>query len=181
MFLHQRANSILLSLAAVVWIILSSLWIPVEDNTLLQAPRRGFLAPEISLPAQDGSTLSLSDFRGQVVLVNFWASWCPPCKAEMPALQAIQVKYQSQGFTILAVNITRGDSLQNAQDFIQQNQYTFPIVYDIHGEADESYQVRLVPSSYLIGPDGIILDTFLGSVTEASLRGLIEPLLAPNP
>src|SRR5512139_4044136 len=78
-------------------------------STLVSAPQQGFLAPDFSLPDLDGQTVSLSDLRGQVVVLNIWATWCPPCRAEMPALQAVYADYAGQGLVVLAVNSTIQD------------------------------------------------------------------------
>ncbi len=176
-----RSISILLCLLSAAWIALTAIFIPLPATSNTQAARQGFLAPEVNLPTKDGSSLQLSELRGQIVLINFWASWCPPCKAEMPGLQSIYTEYQDQGFTLLAINITDGDNLTNAKTYVTENQFTFPVLFDLDGEVGRLYNVRAVPVSYLIDHQGIIQAVIVGLESEAALRARIDALLQERP
>jgi peroxiredoxin len=109
-------------------------------------------APDFSLPDKSGTTLSLSAFSGQVVLLNFWASWCGPCREEMPLLDALQQRYESLGFTMLGINVEEDSSA--ADRFLQSTPVSFPILYDRENSVSKLYDVIAMPSTVLIGRDG---------------------------
>ena len=109
-------------------------------------------APDFSLPDKSGTMLSLSAFSGQVVLLNFWASWCGPCREEMPLLDALQQRYESLGFTMLGINVEEDSSA--ADRFLQSTPVSFPILYDRENSVSKLYDVIAMPSTVLIGRDG---------------------------
>jgi peroxiredoxin len=144
----------------------------------LSAPQTGFQAPDFSLETADGEQFTLSALRGRPVLVNLWASWCGPCRAEMPAMERIFDQYKNQGFIVLAVNATNQDSVQAAVGFGEAHDLTFPLLMDLDGQVSAEYQLRALPSSYFIGPDGIIQEVVIGGpMAEALLRTRVENLL----
>lgn len=172
-------------LAALAVLVLGAVWIGIgailpgsSSQPGIRAPQAGFIAPEFELASLDGGTYRLADLRGQAVLVNVWASWCIPCRTEMPDMQLIYEQYREQGFTILAVNATNQDSIADAQTFVNENGLTFPILLDIDGEVGRLYQVSALPSSYFIYPDGTIAEVVIGGpMSEALLRTRVENLL----
>ena len=139
-------------------------------------PQRG-PAPDFYLKLFDGADFQLSDYRGQVVLINFWASWCPPCRDEAPELQALYVDYQAEGFAIVGVNMLES-SREKARMFIEEFGITYPNGEDIGQEIARLYRVQAPPESFLIGRDGSIHQFIIGSVDYAGLSGAIEALLA---
>ena len=139
-------------------------------------PQRG-PAPDFYLKLFDGADFQLSDYRGQVVLINFWASWCPPCRDEAPELQALYVDYQDEGFAIVGVNMLES-SREKARMFIEEFGITYPNGEDIGQEIARLYRVQAPPESFLIGRDGSIHQFIIGSVDYAGLSGAIEALLA---
>jgi peroxiredoxin len=142
------------------------------------APREGFLAPDFALQDASGQTVRLSDLRGKPVLLNLWASWCPPCKAEMPAMQLVHEAYSEQGFTILAVNTTYQDDRASALEFIASRGLTFPVLFDVDGSVSRRYLVRSMPTSFFIDSEGIIRRVVIGGpMSEALLRAEAERLL----
>jgi cytochrome c biogenesis protein CcmG, thiol:disulfide interchange protein DsbE len=160
------------------WIFLSSPDPQAVTGGQIPAPRQGFLSPDFALQTIDGDTFHLSDLDHQVVLINFWASWCYPCRAEMPAMQRVYLDYQHLGFEILAVNTTNQDSLPAVIDFVEDYGLTFPILLDNNGEVSRKYQVRSLPSSFFIDNHGIVDDVIIGGpMAEALLRIRIEELL----
>ncbi len=167
-------------------LLLGAIWTGISANLPggttnpgIPAPQAGFLAPEFSLQTLDGETLALSDLHGQAVLVNIWASWCGPCRSEMPAMQTIYEEYQDQGFTILAINATSQDSRADAQAFVDENRLTFPVLLDLDGSVSRLYQVSALPSSFFVLPDGSIQEVVIGGpMAEALLRTRVERLLA---
>ncbi len=160
------------------WIALTAMVVPANAVGRPPVARQGFPAPEFSLPTFEGTTLSLSDFAGQVVVVNFWASWCPPCRAEMPAMQAVYEELVKNGVVILAVNAADQDDPQAARRFVQELKLTFPILEDTTGSASRAYQVNALPSTYFIDKSGVIQKVVYGGpLTEALLRAEIAQLM----
>jgi len=176
----------LISLAALFlsagWIVFTARYAAPVTGGRIPAPRQGFLAPDFTLEALDGSSAQLSALEGKAVLVNFWASWCAPCKSEMPAMQRVYQDYQDRGFTILAVNATSQDSRQQAAAFASDNGLTFPILLDTDGKIAAQYQVRALPTTFFVDRDGNIHDMLIGGpISEALMRAQIEQMLAEVP
>lgn len=141
------------------------------------SPQVGFAAPDFSLETLDGETITLSDLRGQAVLVNFWATWCPPCRKEMPAIQQLYEQYRGQGFTVLAVDLQESEA--QVADFTAQMGLTFPILIDSGGQVFSRYGVRALPSTFFVDPDGIIQEIALGGpLAPAYLESQVVNLLA---
>jgi len=109
-------------------------------------------APDFTLPARDGGKIHLGDLRGQVVMINFWATWCGPCRQEMPLLEQIHEKYEPLGFTLLGVNV-EPDS-KEAQAWLAKMGVTFPILFDRDNAVSSSFGVEAMPSSVLIDREG---------------------------
>jgi peroxiredoxin len=109
-------------------------------------------APNFTLKSDSGKNIRLSEYRGQVVLVNFWASWCGPCRQEMPALNALQKKYEKLGFTVMGVNLDQNPD--DAQKVLRDIPVDFPILYDNENVVSESYDVDAMPTTVLIDRDG---------------------------
>jgi cytochrome c biogenesis protein CcmG, thiol:disulfide interchange protein DsbE len=148
----------------------------------IPAPQVGFLAPDFTLEDLEGNTYSLSDLRGRPILVNFWASWCPPCRAEMPAIQRTYQAYQEDGLLVLAVNAANQDSLAEASRFVEQHNLTFPILLDRDGSVSRLYEVRSLPTSFFFDREGKIRDVVVGGpMAEALLRVRAEQLLEKTP
>lgn len=169
--------SALLLLTGIGWVVISAVPIESSDNQIY-SPHKGFKAPNFTLETVDASSYSLSDLRGQVILINFWASWCPPCQAEMPDLLKVYEDYNQEGFIILAINSTIQDTLEDARSFVQVNQLSFPILIDPTGEVTEAYQIRALPTSLFIDRNGVVQEIFIGGpLPEALLRKHIELLL----
>jgi len=136
------------------------------------------MAPDFSLQDAAGATVRLSDLRGKPVLINLWASWCPPCKAEMPAMQAVHQQYVSQGFIVLAINTTYQDDPAGALEFVTSRALTFPVLFDLDGEVSRKYQVRSMPTSFFVDHNGMIQRVVIGGpMSEALLRAEAERLL----
>ena len=139
---------------------------------------RGSRAPDFDLPSLDGGQVSLEEQRGKVVLVNFWATWCQPCEAEMPAMQKMYEEYKDQGFVVLALNMTYQDTPSAVLPFTQEYGLTFPILLETDGKVASQYELRSLPSSFFIDRDGIIQEVVIGGpMAEALLRTRIESLL----
>ena len=109
-------------------------------------------APAFTLASNGGGPLSLSQYKGQVVMINFWASWCGPCRQEMPLLESIYRKYRQMGFTLLGVNVE--PDTQAANEWLKQTPVSFPILYDKDSKVSKLYEVAGMPSTVLIDRSG---------------------------
>ena len=109
-------------------------------------------APDFTLKSSTGENLRLSELKGQVVMINFWASWCGPCRQEMPELNEIQAKYEDLGFTILGVNVEENSS--KANEMLAENPVNFPVLYDTENRVTELFKVDAMPSTILVDRDG---------------------------
>lgn len=118
----------------------------------LQAASTPGPAPDFTLKSSTGKNIKLSELRGQVVMINFWASWCGPCRQEMPLLDQLYQRYQPMGFTLLGVNVEEDSAAANK--ILKEIPVTFPVLYDNKNRVSESYQVRAMPSTFLIDRDG---------------------------
>jgi len=148
----------------------------------IPAPQAGFLAPQVELSDLDGKITRLADLRGQVILLNIWATWCPPCRAEMPAIERVYEEYRQQGFNVLAVNSTAQDEAAQVAPFAAEYGLTFPVLLDESGLVTRSYQVKSLPTSFFIGRDGVIREVVIGGpMDEALLRSRVEALLKEKP
>ena len=132
----------------------------ISDSDAAQTETTGLavgdLAPDFELMTIDGEAVNLSDYRGQRVFVNFWATWCPPCRAEMPDMQQLYEE-QDVPVEILAINLTPTEqNEENIVDFVADFGLTFPILMDINSEVAEGYKVKAYPTSYMIDSEGRI-------------------------
>ena len=133
-------------------------------------------APGLTLKDIQGNTFSLSDYRGQVVLVNLWATWCPPCKAEMPLLQAYYLKHKVEGFSVIAIE--DGDPIADVVAFVKDNGLTFPIWLDPTYQAtDVAFKTRNLPSSYVIDRSGRVKLAWVGAINASNLEKFVTPLI----
>ena len=135
------------------WLLAALMWGPVQAGELI--PYNGEpAAPGLALEDMAGKRHTLADYRGQVLLVNFWATWCPPCLKEMPAMQRLRQAMAGQPFEILAVSM--GDSPEQIQQFLERMPLDFPILLDSDMKAAQNWKIRVVPTSFLLDPDGKI-------------------------
>ncbi len=160
------------------WVWTSS--VPSSSTTggLIPSPREGFLAPDFTLELIGGERVTLSELRGTAVVINLWASWCPPCRAEMPAIQDIYDRNKDRGLEVLAVNTTYQDRESDAAAFAQEFNLTFPIALDRTGEVARQYQLRALPSTFFVDREGVIRKVVIGGpMSETTLQTAIEQIL----
>ena len=143
--------------------------VPVEVN---------FAAPELSLQNINGQTESLTDYRDDVILVNNWATWCPPCKAEMPTLAAYYNEHTSEGFTIIAIE--EGDPLDGVSQFTQTLELKFPVWLDPNGASLRAFGNGTLPNSYVIDRSRTVRYAWTGEISRAMLEKYVTPLLEEN-
>jgi peroxiredoxin len=160
------------------WLFLSADRTGDSTAGRIPAPQRGFLAPDFELKTPAGASIALSDVRGEAVLVNLWATWCPPCRAEMQSIEKVYQEYKDRGFTVIAVNMTYQDDPSAVMPFVTDQGLTFPILLDEGGDMANAYELRSLPSSYFIRRDGVIHEVVIGGpMSEALLRTRIEAIL----
>jgi peroxiredoxin len=122
----------------------------------------GMTAPDFSLPDMQGKTQRLSDHRGKVVFLNFWATWCKPCKEEMPSMQILWENFKGEDFVILAVSMDRVTTKKDIPPFIESMRLTFPILLDSWGQTDKRYKLMGVPETYIIDQNGVLREKVIG-------------------
>jgi peroxiredoxin len=135
----------------------------------------GQRAPDFDLEMLDGRKVSLSDYRGQVVLLNFWATWCEPCRAEIAAMEAVLQARQGEPFVVLGVNYQ--ESREEVRPFVVEVGMTYPILLDATGRVMQTYRAPGLPMSVVVDWEGVIQVRHAGVLTEAQLVGYLEKLL----
>lgn len=139
-------------------------------------PQKGFAAPDFELESSSGEMVSLSQFQGQPVIVNFWATWCAPCRAELPDFQRVSDTYGDQGLTFLLLN--QAEDAETAQSFLDDLGINMTTLLDKRGEVANMYRVRGLPTTVFVRPDGTIHDIVVGGpISEAKLTENVEQLV----
>ena len=128
---------------------------------------KGMSAPNFTLPGLDGKTVSLADYKGKVVLLNIWATWCPPCVDEMPSMEKLHQELKGEAFEILAVSIDASGA-KAVLPFMKKHQLSFPALTDTKGAIKNLYQTTGVPESFIIDKDGIIVEKVIGPMDWAT-------------
>lgn len=178
---QQKINTILTIVGGLLAIV-AAFWL-FSDQPAAQTEQTTVGPVQIGQPVGDfqlsdihGNTVSLSDYAGRVVLLNAWATWCPPCKAEMPDLNAYYQAHQDDGFVILAINA--GDSANVAAAFANQVGLTFPVLLDSDVSLLNRLGVHSYPTSILVGADGVVKTIHVGMFSPAALEAEITPYLS---
>ncbi|HJV46576.1 MAG TPA: TlpA disulfide reductase family protein [Bacillota bacterium] len=147
-----------------------------KSSTNVTRPEVGFKAPEIELTSLDNQKYKISKINKPIVL-NFWASWCGPCKIEAPSLVKMHQKYKDR-VEFLAVNLTANDQLDNVKGFVEQYQFSLPVLLDQDGKVADQYQVRAIPTTFLIDKDKHIVKVVKGLHKEEDFEQMIQELLS---
>jgi cytochrome c biogenesis protein CcmG/thiol:disulfide interchange protein DsbE len=145
-----------------------------------QKPEVGFLAPHFSLKGLDNQTYTVEGKRNKPVILNFWASWCGPCKMEAPDLQKIYEKYGQQ-VDMYGINVTTNDSPEAAMAFVQTYKLSFPIPMDVAGTVANQYLIQAFPTTYLIDKEGIVRKKIIGMIDAGMLELELRKLLSEKP
>ncbi len=138
-------------------------------------PAAGQTALDFSLKDLQGNTVSLSDYRGKKVMLNFWATWCGPCRAEIPHMVKLYDEIRDQGFEILAVNLR--DDVSKITPFVEQFDMRFPVLLDTTGLVGAAYYVRGIPTSVFLDEEGVIQAVHTGTLSDAMLRAYVDKLM----
>ncbi|ASS74175.1 hypothetical protein CIG75_03695 [Tumebacillus algifaecis] len=170
--MSRRWRSLLLLLSLTLF--LAACGTGQEPKTVPLKP--GQLAPDFTLTTMSGQSVTLSELRGQKVFLNFWASWCPPCKQEMPDLQAMSRQYEDQ-VLLYGVNITADDTLERAEMFVLEQKLTFPQLVDAQGKVQKAYNVITVPVSVTIDEEGKIVENRIGQLSKQQMEHMFQALL----
>lgn len=193
--MKKNIISIVILLLAIS-IIVINLWEPMKtrgdkvnpkpniEESILEGPlkktnssslQEGDPAPDFELTTLTGKKTNLSDFKGKKIILNFWASWCPPCVAEMPHMQKFYEKNKDNGIEIVAVNLTSMEKkIQDVKDFSNKYELSFPILLDEKGEIGSKFQAFGIPTSYIVDSKGIIRKKIVGPMDEGMIKKLID-------
>jgi cytochrome c biogenesis protein CcmG, thiol:disulfide interchange protein DsbE len=168
----QSVLILMVALAGGAWIHWKR--VPTDEEIVASvAARVNFLAPDFELTTLDGKSARLSEQRSQVVLVNFWATWCPPCRAEMQDIQ-IAAQAHPENFVVLAVN--DGEDAETIRPFVTESRLTFPVLLDADGAVAQKYRVQGLPTSFFIDRAGIVRAANMGAMSRAYIDAQIETL-----
>ncbi|WP_342663184.1 TlpA disulfide reductase family protein [Paenibacillus assamensis] len=149
----------------------------VDESSLEVGINQGNLAPDFELKTLEGESIKLSDYRGKKVILNMWATWCPPCRVEMPDMQKIYDNYKDENVTILAVNMTQTEkNVDNIPTFLDEMGITFPVALDPKGEIALIYQSYMLPTSYVIDSNGIIQQKITGPMHYEMMEKMITEI-----
>jgi len=145
---------------------------PLNANDIVNSK-----APDFTLKDMNGKTVSLTTFTGKVVLLNFFATWCPPCKAEMPSFNKLSRALRQRGLEVVVISSDR--SFNDLKDFLEKNKIDFPVLFDTGRAVTRQYRVFSMPTTFLINRNGLIVEKFYGEYdwTEPETKGKIEKLL----
>lgn len=133
-----------------------------EINEGPKAPEKGEASVDVTINDLEGKTVTLSQFKGKVVILNFWATWCPPCREEMPSMDALYQKFKGKDLVMLAASID--ENPKTVSDFMKKNNYTMPAYHDPNKKAGSVYGITGVPETFIIGKNGMIEEKIIGPV-----------------
>ena len=181
----QQSNRLLIAaiilivggLSAIFWMS-SQTAAPRETTNSYGAPalaKQGGTVTDFTIGSLDGDPIALADYEGDVIIMNFWATWCPPCRAEMPGINRFYEAYKDDGLVVLAIN--EEESAETVRPFIQSNEFSFPILLDIEGRVAQQYSTRSFPTTFIIDREGVIQHVQTGEISEDELARIVLPLL----
>ncbi len=171
------AGLMLIAIAAFLSLPQATAAVSGQNLGMIPAPVN-FTAPDVSITDLDGNPVSFADYRGKVILYNAWATWCPPCKEEMPILQAYYNDHKDQGFVIIAVE--DGQPVEEVRNFVKEYQLSFPVWPDPKWVATTAFKIENLPTSYIIDREGVARLTWTGAVTRDMLEKYVTPIIEGN-
>ncbi len=175
-FLSLMAAGVFLLGAAIIPLLLKGQEAALDASAYTLAPSTSnYAAPDLSLTNVDGNPVSLQEYEGMVILVNNWATWCPPCKAEMPEIEEYYEAHADQNFIVVAIE--SGEPASEVAAFVEQYGLTFPVWLDPNSDALTAFQNYNLPSTYIIDGDGIVRMSWTGQLNLETLEQYVTPLL----
>ncbi len=150
---------ILLAAAAILGLVFLVVW---SQSAKYEPLMVGKAAPDFRLPDLNDKEVRLSDFRGKVVFLNFWATWCKPCREEMPSMEILHKNFEKDGLVVLAVSIDRVTTKKDIPPFVKGLNLTFPVLVDSWGQTDKRYKLMGVPETYIIDQEGVLREKVIG-------------------
>lgn len=184
--MNRKVLTIILAVALIALLIGATIWYNNLSKDIAQAPNSNTgsteakLAPDFKVYDEEGNLVSLSDKQGKPVVVNFWATWCGPCKAELPAFQNMYNEYGEE-VEFMMVNLTSGrETEEGVKKFLEDNELELPVYYDKDMSAAMLYGLRSIPRTVFINPDGTLYDSHIGLMSEKILQDIINEMLGKN-
>lgn len=165
----MRASILIIIVVAIGYTIYSSIF---NESKVVKA---GDIAPDFQLQTLDGEPVQLSDYKGKGVFLNFWATYCPPCKDEMPYMDNQYKAFKDQGVEILAVNV--GEPSLTAEKFVKRYDLSFPVLMDGREEVYRAYGVKPIPATFLIDKDGKVIDRVTKGLSEEEIKEMMERIV----
>ncbi|WP_071459841.1 TlpA disulfide reductase family protein [Bacillus massilinigeriensis] len=148
-----------------------------DIKSIIEGLEKGNKAPDFQLTDLDGKTVALSDYKGKKVLLNFWASWCKPCRAEMPEMEEMFKDQKENGYVILAVNMAHSEKkLQHVEAFVKEYGLTFTVPLDKEGEVSSMYEIMAYPTTYFIDSKGVIRSKSIGGMNRSFMEREMKKL-----
>lgn len=156
-----RSNKLVIGLVSVAIVVIAFgvVWMQSSKYEPLTV---GKVAPDFELPDLEDKKVRLSDFRGKVVFLNFWATWCKPCREEMPSMEVLYKNFERDGLVVLAVSIDRVTTKKDIPPFVKSLNLAFPILVDSWGQTDKRYKLMGVPETYIIDQQGVLREKIIG-------------------
>ena len=165
-------------LFAVSWLITSAVLHQPAEESEISVPTKGFYAPNFTLDQLDDTSFTLSEHLGKPILLTLWASWCSPCKAEMPTFNQVYQEMGPENVLVIGVNVTSQDDPVKMKQFVEQNGLEFPILLDTQGHVADLYRLRGLPMTYFIDAQGKITEVIVGGPLSAgTVRSIFNELL----
>ena len=161
-------------LGIVLFMILKPTQTTAQEYSAIPA-KVNYPAPELELTDLQGKAVSVKDYLGQVTLINMWATWCPPCKAEMPTLEAFYKKYKDDGFVIVGIN--DGETADLVSAFVQDYRLTFPVWLDEQYLSEKAFKTINLPSSFVIDRTGTVRLMWIGAISQQTLEKYVSPII----
>lgn len=162
----------------VIWLTFSREPQQSDPANLTVAPAPGHLAPDFTLATLDGGEIQLSQLRGKPVVINFWATWCGPCRQETPQFQSFYERFSDD---VILLGINQREGLDQINAFVEEFGMTYPVLLDQDGTVYDDYQVFGLPTTWFVNPDGVLVSVAPGGITEAFLEDQVSASLRNNP
>lgn len=164
----------ILAISILVFLSGYVIYYAINPSDAKEGVTEGSAAPDFELMTLDGEKMSLSSLRGKKVILNFWATWCPPCRSEMPDMQKIQDKYDGE-VVIAAVNLTSSEkSIDAVKSFVDELGLSFPVLIDEKGKINNQFEVISYPTSYYVDENGVITTKFVGAMTYEQMEEFLS-------